>query len=693
MRNLGRTTKQGKTKRLIVYTREAVLAFLLSAFALGCSLFNNDSKEPVVEDVESPIAAFSVNITSGKAPLTVTFTDSSAEGTSSITQWEWDFGDGNTSTEQNPQHIFETAGSFDVSLRVTSSDGTDTELKNSLVSVDPADVMLKLLVISPSGTSLSDFEASSEDFTLGDLSETEVGYQLAIEPSENEGVIKISKAGYLDQFLFFESIQVNHTRRATLMKRAEPIEFEAFVGGDFKSIDGAGVKIPGQSLVRADGSAASGTAQLYITPVDISDPIALTGFPGSFLGTTDVDEPRDQLFSYGVVDITFEQDGEKLQLKDGVIADVTLPLYASKSYLNQDLQPGDTIPMWYLDEATGLWIYESEGVVTENPVSPNGLSLKATTTHFTAFNGDINPPGLSGGGGGGNSEDFICRLSVNLLGAIEGKRYKYSVVYSRPGWPASGSSREFTYDGSVISQPILRGFLVDILITDGEVDGSSRISCNSGGEIETTITLGDAEPEFISFSFRSIPNFTRDVNGLSEIKTNTIFAGGYFLGAEYVTITSDFLASRLILGNGILFELEHKSTDPTNLEFVGTISNENGSVQETAFAAFSEIEPPILGYGYAYYDENLSLTSIVGWNYEGSDTVRIYELGGDPDAQGVLIFEADMRSENFDVSLPGEVEGFLRFEFENRYGMTPEIYKVSDSDCIPGSDLCVPSLQ
>ena len=88
-----------------------------------------------------PVAQFSGFPTSGRAPLTVTFTDYSS-GT--ITSWEWDFGDGNMSFEKNPVHEYTRADSFDVSLTVSGPGGSDTELKPYYITVDPgaADTIL-----------------------------------------------------------------------------------------------------------------------------------------------------------------------------------------------------------------------------------------------------------------------------------------------------------------------------------------------------------------------------------------------------------------------------------------------------------------------------------------------------------------------------------------------------------------------
>ena len=67
----------------------------------------------VIGDLKS---VFSADRSSGKAPLTVRFTDRSI-GTPAT--WAWDFGDGTTSTEQNPVHVFSGVGTYDVRLTVT----------------------------------------------------------------------------------------------------------------------------------------------------------------------------------------------------------------------------------------------------------------------------------------------------------------------------------------------------------------------------------------------------------------------------------------------------------------------------------------------------------------------------------------------------------------------------------------------
>jgi PKD repeat protein len=82
----------------------------------------------------APVANFTVDVTAGTAPLTVTFTDTSTE---SPTSWAWDFdNNGSTdSTDQNPSHAYSAPGVYTVKLTATNANGFDDEVKTGLVTV------------------------------------------------------------------------------------------------------------------------------------------------------------------------------------------------------------------------------------------------------------------------------------------------------------------------------------------------------------------------------------------------------------------------------------------------------------------------------------------------------------------------------------------------------------------------------
>lgn len=70
-----------------------------------------------------PAPDFVASATAGCFPLKVNFSDRSLPGSGTITNWEWDFGDGAISNEQNPAHTYTLAGNFKVILKITNSFG------------------------------------------------------------------------------------------------------------------------------------------------------------------------------------------------------------------------------------------------------------------------------------------------------------------------------------------------------------------------------------------------------------------------------------------------------------------------------------------------------------------------------------------------------------------------------------------
>ncbi len=91
-----------------------------------------ETKTNYVTARTAPVANFSGTPTSGSAPLTVTFTDLS---TGSPTSRSWNFGDGGTSTSQNPSHQYTAAGTYTVTLTASNTCASDSETKTSYITV------------------------------------------------------------------------------------------------------------------------------------------------------------------------------------------------------------------------------------------------------------------------------------------------------------------------------------------------------------------------------------------------------------------------------------------------------------------------------------------------------------------------------------------------------------------------------
>lgn len=93
------------------------------------------TKTNLIVTTLAPVAEFKADRQVGKAPFIVTFTDLSK---GNPTSWVWDFGDGTSSYEQNPRHIYMREGSYDVRLTVTNQYGSDSIFKTGTGSTAPA---------------------------------------------------------------------------------------------------------------------------------------------------------------------------------------------------------------------------------------------------------------------------------------------------------------------------------------------------------------------------------------------------------------------------------------------------------------------------------------------------------------------------------------------------------------------------
>jgi PKD repeat protein len=82
----------------------------------------------------TPAASFTASPTSGTAPLSVQFTDTS---TGTPTSWSWDFGDGTTATTQNPAHTYSDAGSYTVSFTATNASGSSPAVTGTVTVAAP----------------------------------------------------------------------------------------------------------------------------------------------------------------------------------------------------------------------------------------------------------------------------------------------------------------------------------------------------------------------------------------------------------------------------------------------------------------------------------------------------------------------------------------------------------------------------
>jgi len=109
----------------------------------GSSLLTQNGYVSVAATGTPPLAQFSGMPTSGPAPLSVSFIDTSL---GSPTSWAWNFGDAGDpsvvqSTAQNPSHVFANPGVYTVTLIVSNAFGSNGATRVNYINVSAADVM------------------------------------------------------------------------------------------------------------------------------------------------------------------------------------------------------------------------------------------------------------------------------------------------------------------------------------------------------------------------------------------------------------------------------------------------------------------------------------------------------------------------------------------------------------------------
>jgi len=87
---------------------------------------SDTSCQNVIIDCIFPVTDF----TNGTTNYTANFTDATQNA---VTSWLWDFGDGNTSTQQNPSHTYQMNGTYTVCLITTNACGSDSSCQNIII--------------------------------------------------------------------------------------------------------------------------------------------------------------------------------------------------------------------------------------------------------------------------------------------------------------------------------------------------------------------------------------------------------------------------------------------------------------------------------------------------------------------------------------------------------------------------------
>lgn len=131
---------------------------------LKASNDNNSDKKSLTINVTpkaKPVADFSFTPSTGMAPCEIYFTNA----TTGASSYSWDFGNGQTSSLQNPSLIYVEGGTYTITLTATGSGGTDKITKT--ITIKNAPTKLKVNSITLTGYPLTKADGSGWDLSSG----------------------------------------------------------------------------------------------------------------------------------------------------------------------------------------------------------------------------------------------------------------------------------------------------------------------------------------------------------------------------------------------------------------------------------------------------------------------------------------------------------------------------------------------
>ncbi|MFS1437331.1 putative Ig domain-containing protein [Shewanella sp. 10N.286.48.A6] len=181
--------------------------------------------------------------------------------------------------------------------------------------------------------------------------------------------------GYSEAALSISNNEVAQVHNLLLQPVHTTVNFDVTQATELTVEGSLLVSLPENSLVDADGNLAATAVVAELTVINPAIDIEM--MPGDMLTTTETGEIAP-IESFGAITVSFEDEsGNPLQLAEGKTAEIQIPVVG--------FNPPATIPLYYFDEVSGLWIEEGEATL----ITDNGAQYYAgNVSHFTTWNAD-----------------------------------------------------------------------------------------------------------------------------------------------------------------------------------------------------------------------------------------------------------------------------------------------------------------
>jgi len=200
-----------------------------------------------------------------------------------------------------------------------------------------------------------------------------------IQLDKYAALVTVEKSGFFKGYRVF-SASANNTNfvKLKLVPKTLIGNIDAATGGSVNLPDNSKITLPASAVVvKSNNQSYSGSVIVYAAVIDPTSADIAQIVPGSFQGN-DANNYRVLLKSFGMLAVELEgNSGEQLQIASGKTAKLRFTIPSSL----RSTAPA-TIPLWSVDEATGLW--KQEGSATKGTDYYEG-----DVNHFSFWNCDV----------------------------------------------------------------------------------------------------------------------------------------------------------------------------------------------------------------------------------------------------------------------------------------------------------------
>ena len=276
-------------------------------------------------------------------------------------------------------------------------------------------------------------------------------------------LVHAEKIGYFKAFRRFAANAGTNYVSIKMLRKIAAGEINSIAGGEISLGNNSKIKLNAGSMkLASNGTDYSGTVKVYAQYIDPGAPDIGQTIPGSF-SAINKEGKKNILTSYGMMAIELESiSGEKLQVKDGYASTLTTIIpAASLAYAPA------TIPLWYLDEQTGLWREDGTAV-------KQGNAYVGDVKHFTFWNCDFG--------------DIAVTLSMTILNSSNVPLINSAVRITRPGTGWLTTAVDYTDSLGQVSGivPYNENLLLEVLDPCGNIIYSQNLA-----PITTNTNLGN----------------------------------------------------------------------------------------------------------------------------------------------------------------------------------------------------------